>query len=580
MSIQEIVKNDLVQEKSSVWMLKQHSEFTYSEGAQSEEYLENVFRKVSDLSSHSSELERYIKDWSSEYHLTVKRAQLFAGFDFTPSLKVLEVGCGCGAITRYLGETFNEVVSVEGSINRARLARLRTKDLGNVSILCAPFQEIEFTRKFDIIFCVGVYEYSASFVSGDDPYDTVLSYFSEMLTSNGIVVIAIENQFGLKYFSSSREDHTGTMFEGLEGYHTHGNAVKTFGKHELENKLKKYFSTIKFYYPFPDYKLPDCIISDDFLSGSSAGELVSQFKSRDYCGEMESLWDESLVTLELSRNGMLPFFSNSFLIFAGKSEIVGASFNQLAVMASPQRNYKFRTLTRVYTNVNGEVEVVKKALSGDKVVTVGKLNFVESHSVWKDSHSLQTIIYEKCKLHGADLESIFKPCKAWIEFLEGMSEFIGGDKYLSGEYIDCIWSNCFPDSVGITMIDKEWVWQEKIRMNIIILRSIFYFLYKLEKAPNLPKTLRMRNGKRLITLIAKNMGIDLKTEDFIDFLKLESNFLSIVFGSKQQRHAIVLGWLLLDRSSYYFVLKVRKATGKFNLRVKTLSARGYNLFLK
>ena len=142
-----------------------------------------------------------------------------SGFSFDRSLRVLEVGCGCGAITRYLGENFDQVISVEGNINRARLARQRTRDLNSVSVICAPFQEIQFSQKFDIIFCIGVFEYSAAFIGGDDPYDAALRYFSDMLTPDGMVVVAIENQFGLKYFNSAREDHLGAMFEGLEGYH-------------------------------------------------------------------------------------------------------------------------------------------------------------------------------------------------------------------------------------------------------------------------------------------------------------------------------------------------------------------------
>ena len=379
MSIYDVVNNDLVQEESSVWVLKQDSEFGYSDGVESERYLESVLRGAKDLSSSSSELEKQIKDWPSEYHLTAKRAQLFAGFDFDPSLKALEVGCGCGAITRYLGETFSDVVSIEGSIRRARLASLRTKELNSVSIICAPFQEIMFTRKFDIIFCVGVYEYSASFVAGEATYDSVLSYFSNVLTPNGILVIAIENQFGLKYFNSSREDHTGAMFEGLEGYHAHGNKVKTFGKRELEDNLKRYYSSIKFYYPYPDYKLPNCVISDEFLSSGRAGELVSQIRSRDYYdyyGEVRSLWDESLVTLELSKNRMLSFFSNSLLVFAGKSEIYGASFNKLAVITYSQINKKFRTKTQIYSGKNGEVVVSKGPISGGSQVAAGKLTLV------------------------------------------------------------------------------------------------------------------------------------------------------------------------------------------------------------
>jgi len=316
-SIQDIIINDLVQEESSVWLIKEYSEIDYSDGGESERYLEHVFRSAKDLTSSSSELEKYIKDWPSQYHLTTKRAQLFAGFDFDPSLKVLEVGCGYGAITRFLGETFSDVVSIEGSIKRARLARLRTKELQSVSIICAPLQEIKFSEKFDIIFCVGVDEYSASLVAGKDPYDLVLNYFRGLLTPNGILVIAIENQFGLKYFNSSHDDHLEVMFKGLEGYHVHGANVRTFGKTELENSLKKYFSSIEFYYPYPDHKLPDCVISHEFLEAGRAGELVSQVKSRDYVDGVQHLWNEKLVSLELARNRMLPFFSNSLKYWIG-----------------------------------------------------------------------------------------------------------------------------------------------------------------------------------------------------------------------------------------------------------------------
>lgn len=567
MNIQNIINNDLFQEESSVWVQNQHKEFDYSEGLESEKYLESVFRNAKDLSNGSQELESYIKDWSSEYHLSSKRAQLFAGFDFDPSLNVLEVGCGCGAITRYLGETFEGVVSIEGSIKRARIAKLRTKDLGGVSIICAPFQEIKFKRQFDIIFCIGVYEYSAAFVSGENPYNSVLRYFKDMLTPSGFVIIAIENQFGLKYFNSSREDHTGKMFEGLEGYPEHRNKVKTFGKYELENTLKEVFSNIKFYYPYPDYKLPDCIIGDDFLAGPRAGELVSQLGSRDYGFEMQHLWDESLVSIELSKNGMLPFFSNSFLVFAGKSEIVGVSFKQLAVMISSGRNYDFRTKTLICADKTDGITVLKKAMSGKNIISFGKLSLVESCSKWRDSFSLQTVLLGNCALKDAKLEDIFRPCREWIDFLKGKSEYYDEERYLAGDYVDCIWCNFFHDPDGGSIIDKEWVWNEKIRMNTIIIRSIFNFLYKIKNKKNLPMTLRLRNKKKLISIIAETLEIGLTNKDFIDFVKIESEFQSLVKDTGKKRNAIILRWLLFDSSSYYFLSKLKNSLNRFNLRL-------------
>ena len=263
MKIKSIVKNELIQDEFQVWRLKEHNRFPYSDGASSEKYLRKVFRDAKDLSSRSSELGNYIKDWTSEYYLSKKRSQLLSGFSFDRSAKVLEVGCGCGAITRFLGETFDQVVSVEGSINRARLARQRTKDLDSVSIICSPFQEINFSQKFDIIFCVGVFEYSASFIKGEDPYDAALQYFSSILSPGGMVVIAIENQFGLKYFNGSHEDHLGLPFEGIEGYHRKPGKARTFGKVELENRLRKYFTSYLF-----------CISIDTFSFWNSSLTLL------------------------------------------------------------------------------------------------------------------------------------------------------------------------------------------------------------------------------------------------------------------------------------------------------------------
>ncbi len=572
MSIRGTINNDLIQEESSVWLLKQHDEFDYSDGVESEIYLESVFRNAKDLSSNSSELESYIKDWPSEYHLTVKRAQLFAGFDFNPSLKVLEVGCGCGAITRYLGETFNDVVSIEGSIKRARLARLRTKGMDSISIICAPFQEISFSRKFDVVFCVGVYEYSASFVDGEDPYNAVLSYFSEILTPNGFVVIAIENQFGLKYLNSSREDHTGIKYEGLEGYHRYSNKVKTFGKYELEDNLKKYFTNIKFYYPYPDYKLPDCIISDKFLSNSLAGELVSQIRSRDYYGETKSLWDESIVTLELTKNRILPFFSNSFLVFAGKSEIVEASFDQLAVIVSSQRTKKFKTQTRIYSNKNREISVSKKLLSGEEKATSGNLTLAESSSIWQDSYSLQTLLYENCMSKEKSLIDIFMPCRIWVNHLSDVAVYDNGEKYLGGEYIDCVFSNIYLDSPGISIIDNEWIWSKRIKFNTVVIRSIYTFLRRIEDRGDITKLLKARSLKKLILLVAESMGVKLGRADFLDFIKLESEFQFLVHDAGKNRMAIMLQLILFDRPTFHGLRKIKKISGKINQYNKRLIA--------
>ena len=74
-------------------------------------------------------------------------------------------------------------------------------------------------------------------------------------------MIAIENKYGLKYWAGCEEDHTANYFSGIEGY-VGVDFVRTFCKKELQDIADQAgLSKKKFYYPYPDHKLP---VSDLF----------------------------------------------------------------------------------------------------------------------------------------------------------------------------------------------------------------------------------------------------------------------------------------------------------------------------
>ncbi|MDP3075377.1 bifunctional 2-polyprenyl-6-hydroxyphenol methylase/3-demethylubiquinol 3-O-methyltransferase UbiG [Bradyrhizobium sp.] len=578
MNIKSIVQNELVEDPSSVWLLRGHDKFAYSDGVGSEQYLKKVLQRSNDLSTRSDELESCIKDWSSEYHLTTKRAQLLSGFRFDRTMKVLEVGCGCGAITRYLGETFDSVVSVEGSIARARLARLRTRDLTSVSIVCAPFQEIRFSQKFDIIFVIGVFEYSASFVQGDDPYDAVLKYFSDMLTPDGMVVIAIENQFGLKYLNACREDHLGSKFEGVEGYHRRNAGVRTFGKAELELYVKRYFPEVRFFYPYPDYKIPDGVLSTEFLRSGSGGEVVSQMLSRDYSGPNQPLFDEAATILELSRNHALEFFANSFLVIAGRTSLRGVTFDQLALLYSSGRKAEFSTETRILGGADGKWIVSKRSRSGASVVDRGTIRMADTDAPWIPAQSLLTRVALRAKANSATLDEIFAPCRKWVELLVAESSVRSGVALLSGSHVDSIWSNVYLDGQDLRIVDREWIWTDDIPLNVVVVRAIYDFLMRLERVPRFSRALGARRGRALIQGIASAIGVKLIPSDFDNFIALESEFQLIVGSTSKVHQRLYWRLFLIDRSTLRFFVGMLRSFHRYMERAESLSSRVFSKF--
>ena len=163
---------------------------------------------------------------------------------------------------------------------------------------------------------IGVLDYAKSYIGKDNPYPEYLEKINRLLKPGGKILIAIENRLGLKYFAGCREDHVGREFVGIEGY-PGIDFVETFSKPELEQILQENgFSKFKFYYPYPDYKFPAVIYSDEYLP--KPGELRKN--QRNFDADRITLFDEGKAFDGILKSGLFPVFSNSFLIEVEKKE--------------------------------------------------------------------------------------------------------------------------------------------------------------------------------------------------------------------------------------------------------------------
>ena len=282
----------------------------YSEGPVEDELLALVQqrRDVSALLARD-------RRWSMLYHFAPERRALLEWYPFEPGAEVLEIGAGCGALTGLLCAKAARVTAVELSEKRSRIIFQRYAAAPNLEVLAGNLMDIPFDRAFDCVTLIGVLEYARSFVSAPRPYYALLRRIAALLKPAGRLILAVENRYGLKYFAGAAEEHTGRLFDGIEGY-PDGGGVETFSRDELARYLAESgYGSCRWYYPYPDYKFPAEIFSERHLP-----TLNHKFRSApNYDQDRFQLFSERRALFKIVANGKFDFFSNAFLVDAAKA---------------------------------------------------------------------------------------------------------------------------------------------------------------------------------------------------------------------------------------------------------------------
>ncbi len=246
------------------------------------------------------------------YHLTHLRENLLFWYPFSSEDHVLEIGAGCGALTGLLAKRCAKVDSVDLSKRRCMINAYRHRDYENLNIYVSNFEDFvkNADRQYSVVTLIGVLEYSKLYISSMDPFVDLIKMAKSLLKKQGKLLIAIENKFGLKYFAGAREDHTSFFFKGIEGY-IQDDFAETFSRSELkEICVKAGFQDPKFYYPYPDYKFPTAVFSDERLPRK--GELAENKFNLIY--DRYELFNEGKAFDNIIGAGLFQEFSNSFLV--------------------------------------------------------------------------------------------------------------------------------------------------------------------------------------------------------------------------------------------------------------------------
>ncbi|AHG42571.1 glycosyl transferase family 2 [Pseudomonas syringae CC1557] len=539
----------LLDSDTAVWVRTDYQGIAYSDGDSSENELAKIVCEASDVSVLSSELPHYCTDWPKLYHLSSTRGNIFRPFDHLLKDKsVLEIGAGCGAISRYLGEVGANVLALEGSPRRAAIAASRTRDLDNVTVLAERFDDFKVDQTFDVVTLIGVLEYASMFSNDENPALGMLERVRKLLKPDGHLFIAIENQLGLKYFAGAPEDHVGVAMYGIEGRYA-DRQPKTFGRKGLDELIARAgFASSSFLSPYPDYKIPNSLITENGFKTDKfdAAALACQNTRKDPQLPSTTTFNLERAWPVVIENHLGMDLANSFLVVASCQQYEAVPADVLAYHYSTGRNAEYCKAS-VFIDKPEGIEVQYQRLAGiESEESPGDpFRFIlpAAHGYAKgDLLSLQFL--DASTTQNWTVETFTPFLKTYLDSLsyllaaEGHASALDNiDVCLPGHYIDAVSQNIIIDGEGKPhLIDIEWEMKEGVELGHLLMRGLLLLIAS--TIPFYPSTTMISRRDFILQLIG-HAGLDITEEELNRYAVLEAMFQERVTGREA---ASFLNW--------------------------------------
>jgi 2-polyprenyl-3-methyl-5-hydroxy-6-metoxy-1,4-benzoquinol methylase len=464
---------------------------SYSDGRAIESRILGLLKAAKRLDSLESIARDQHGEWAVRYHLCPERSNLVRHLDFT-GLDVLELGAGMGALSRHVAESARFLAVVEGTQARFDALSERLRDLKNWRGTVSNIQDAQLDgRKFDVVCVFGVLEYSELYVE-PKPGQTAFARFFEIAKSHlkpdGVLVIAIENRLGVKYWSGAAEDHTGSLYDGIVGYPATKSA-KTFSRRELKALLADAgMSAVDEYFPFPDYKIPSSVLSLEMIerAPSLSGDLATNQPFQNYGLPRFRVFPDSLAVPTVAQAGLLPELSNSFLFVASAGEtetmkkLQRRRFEDDEIGWHYSLSRKVPVVTTFHRGASG-IEVEKRPLS-DVTGENGRREFLWNEiarSKVADGVKVRTQLLRQA--YFGDWDSFQEELKAFLRW--SLDHWNRSGDSIDGGALDATFINASL-AKPYELFDLEWKSQRKVASSWFVLRNCFLLVHDRDLLPS------------------------------------------------------------------------------------------------
>ena len=477
----------------------------------------NDYHKEIDISKEKQNIiNEYINKYSEEiyekdlpeiisaeemYYLTTVSQNLLNWYPFSKEDSVLEIGGDLGQLTGLFSKKCKDVTTIEPQWECAEAIRKRYKDRENIDLIAGKLEDISLNKKYDIITVIGNINRIEEIIGKQLDLENTIRYLEKYLNENGKMLIAVDNKFGLRYWAGNPENMLNKKFISLIGYHSEPISYETFTKKSLEEILQKMEYNFNFYYPLPDYKMPNVIFTDEGLPKYNSIVKYNPYTTQN----SDLIINEIDVFREILTTNpeMFIFFTNSFLIEISK-EKRELPYNYISF--NNMRKEKYRLITKigkdyvekeaVTEEANQHIEQISKNIEYLKENQIKTLDETEENKIKskyvEQKYLLNEVLTENLRQGKKDEfdklvqkyidlflsqsyktdnydETIFKKYNIEIED----KELIKSMNFLKNGLWDMTFKNCFYIDDQFYFFDQEWN-DENIPLEFILYRSILY----------------------------------------------------------------------------------------------------------
>lgn len=419
---------------------------------------------------------------------TDNRKNIISFYPIEEDATVLELGANYGEITLELCKKAKKVISIEGKKEKAEVISRRYAGIENLEIYAGELKNVKLEEKFDYVIAL-----NEEFNSLED-VDKFLKNIKSRLKLDGKAIIALDNKFGIKYWSGIKKENDILAYETLTGKNDIVE-LSEFQKKLVDNNFKT-----KIYYPMPDITFTNAIYTDEWLP--STEHINSRFWEFVNTKLNDINFSEKEVLKELVKKdkNLFKLFVNSYLLVANNSkEDIGIKAVTYGIFRKPE--YRIKTIIKTKEVVKtANNELAKKHIQRIKenIEILNKLNIKTLDKFENDSivseyvDNGQTLdkvlmqlfkegrkedaynkiidfkskVLEKFPLSNSYTNSVFRKYG-----VECNPKEIKKLTFLKNGLYDLIFQNCFVIKNNYYAYDQEWS-EQNVPLEFIIYRSI------------------------------------------------------------------------------------------------------------